>query len=189
MSVRRHKIDVGAYHRMAEVGIFEVGARVELIDGEIFDMAPVGQDHAGATNWLVEFFILALAGRAIVSAQNPVRLDARTEPQPDVSVLRRRADFYRSGAPPGPGDVILLVEVSDSTLAYDRDVKLSVYARAGIAESWVVDLQHRLVLVGREPGPAGYATVTAHGSGQAIALASMPDVVLDIERLLGAAAA
>ena len=116
----RRKLTGDDYRRMGEAGIFGEGDRVELIDGQLIDMAPIGQSHAGLVNGLTEALVMACAGRAIVSPQNPVRLDRTSEPQPDLAVLRRRADFYATGEPPGPADTLLLIEVADSSLRFDR---------------------------------------------------------------------
>ena len=120
----RHRLNVDDYHRMAEAGILGEQDRVELIDGDLIDMAPIGQDHIASVNGLAHALFLACGDRAIVSIQNPARLDRFSEPQPDAALFRPRADHYRTGAPPGPADVLLLVEVADSSLRYDRAVKL-----------------------------------------------------------------
>ena len=130
----RHRLTVHDYHRMADAGIFGKDDRIELIDGDLVDMAPIGQGHAAVVARLTRALFMACADRAIVWPQNPIRLDQSSEPQPDVTVLRHRADFYADGERPGPADVLLLVEVADSSLRYDRTVKLPLYARAGIAE-------------------------------------------------------
>ena len=112
----RHKLNVDDYYRMAEAGILGEDDRVELIDGALINMASIGQDHAATVNGLTRVFVMARGDRAIVSVQNPVRLDSFNEPQPDVALFRPRADNYRTGIRPGPNDVLLLVEVADSTL-------------------------------------------------------------------------
>ena len=181
----RHKIDVVAYYRMAEAGILGEDDRIELIDGDLIDMAPIGQDHAGSVNRLNEAFVLACAGRAIVSGQNPIRIDEFNEPQPDIAILRRRADFYTTGERPGPADALLVMEVADSSLRYDRGVKLPLYARAGIAEYWILDLRHRTLEVHRTPRGGDYLEKAEHGKGERIALALMPEIVVDLDTLLG----
>ena len=130
----RHRLTVDDYYRMAEAGILGEDDRVELIDGELIDMASVGPDHIATVNGLTSVLVMACRDRAIVSVQNLARLDRFSEPQPDVTLFRPRADNYRTGARPGPADVLLLVEVADSSLRYDRAVKLPLYARAGIGE-------------------------------------------------------
>ncbi len=181
----RHKLDVDAYHRMAEAGIFGEGDRIELIDGDLIDMAPIGQGHAAIVNGLTEALVIACAGRAIVSPQNSVRINRSSEPQPDLAVLRRRADFYATGEPPGPADVLLLVEVADSSLRFDRTVKLPLYARVGIAEFWIVDLKRRVVDVYRAPAGNGYGDAAAYRSGDRLALALAPEIVVKLDLIFG----
>lgn len=181
----RHKLDVDTYHRMAEAGIFGEDDRIELIDGDLIDMAPIGQGHAAVVNGLNEALVIACAGRAVVSPQNPVRIDRSSEPQPDLAVLRRRADFYAAGEPPGPADVLLLVEVADSSLRFDRTVKLPLYARAGVAEVWIVDLKRRVVDVHRAPAGNEYGEATTYRSGDRLALALAPEIVVSLDLVFG----
>ena len=172
----RHKLDVYAYHRMGEAGILTEDDRIELINGELIEMAPIGQDHMAIANRLNEFLVLAVAGRAIVSVANPVRIDRLNELQPDFSILRRRMDFYGTGEFPHAPDVLLVIEVAKSSLRFDRKVKLPIYARAGIAEYWIVDVQHRLLEVYRSPVGDGYADVSTKRPGESVALTLMPEV-------------
>src|SRR4051812_9665607 len=125
----RHKLDVDVFYRMADAGIFGEDDRIELIDGELIDMAPIGTDHASSSTGLNRALVLACGDRAIVSAGNPLRLDRFNEPQPDFLVLRLRGDNYRT-AHPGAADTLLAVELADSSLRFDRNVKLPLYARA-----------------------------------------------------------
>ena len=143
---------------MGETGILGPDLRTELIDGEIIEMPPIGHPHAGTVNLLVKLLTSAVADRAIVAPQNPVRLNDHTEPLPDIALLKPRADYYRNGHP-GPDDVLLLIEVADSSLAYDRDVKLPRYAGAGIAEVWLVDLVGGRLWVYRQPAEGHYTEV------------------------------
>lgn len=177
----RHRLDVDDYHRMADAGILGEDDRIELIEGDLIDMAPIGQGHAATVNWLTEALILACAGRAIVSPQNPIRLDRSSEPQPDVAVLRRRADFYATGERPGPSDVLLIVEVADSSLSFDRNVKLPLYARAGIAEVWIVDLRRRALDAYRAPDGDGFHEMKTHQPADHVALALAPDIVIKLD--------
>jgi len=179
----RHKLNVDDYHRMAETGILGEDKRVELLDGDLIDMAPIGQDHAATVNGLNRALFLACGDRAIVSIQNSVRLNRFSEPQPDAALFRPRADNYRTGAPPGPADTLLLIEVADSTLRYDRTVKLPLYARAGIAEVWIVDLQRRMVDVHRSPAGDAYTTVETHGPDATVSLSQAPDIAVDLRRV------
>lgn len=181
----RHRLTVYDYHRMADAGIFGEDDRIELIDGDLIDMAPIGSDHAAVVNRLTEAFVLACAGRAIVSIQNPVRIDESSEPQPDVAILRRRDDFYATSGHPGPADILLLVEVADSSLRFDRTVKLPLYARAGIAELWIVDLQRRILDAYRRPAGDGYDEVTMHQPGNLVALVLAPEIVVRLDLVFG----
>lgn len=159
--LQRHRLSVADYYRMAEAGILGEDDRCELIEGEIIDMAPIGSRHASTVKRLLRHFERTVGNSAIVSIQDPIRLDARNEPQPDLALLRHRDDFYQQ-AHPTPGDVLLIVEVADASLRYDREVKLPLYARFGIPEVWIVDLQSSRVEIFRGPK----ATVTAKRSNR-----------------------
>lgn len=130
--VRKHQLTVEAYHTMGEAGLFAENPRVELIDGEIFDMAPIGPPHGSIVDRLNERFVLAAAKMAIVRVQNPIRLGDLSEPEPDLSLLKRVNDFYATSTPVAK-DVYLVVEVADTSLRHDRDVKAALYARHGMA--------------------------------------------------------
>lgn len=152
----RRRLDVDALYRMAEAGIIAWGERVELIDGEIIDMVPIGSEHGGTTDRLNRLFARAMVeGSALVGIQRPLRLDAFNEPQPELLLLAPRPDDY-TRAHPGAGDVLLLVEVANSSLAYDRGTKLPLYARFAIPEVWIVDLGGAAVEVYREPAEGIY---------------------------------
>lgn len=129
--------NVADFHRMGETGFLGPGARLELIEGELFDMAPIGSFHAGTVSILTRLLMRAVADSAIVHVQNPVVLNDHSEPQPDLLLLRPRADYYLS-ANPRAQDVLLLIEVSDSTVQFDRKTKVPLYARHGIPEVWLV---------------------------------------------------
>ncbi len=151
----RHKLNVDDYYRMAETGILKRQDRVELIDGEIIDLAPVSSEHAGHTNWLTMFFARATEGVAMLSVQTPLRLDAHNEPQPDLMLLRPRKDEYRRSHPTA-ADVLLLVEVSDTSLGYDRGAKLSLYAKHKIPEVWIVNIPAKSLEIYRQPTDTGF---------------------------------
>ena len=138
----RHKLTVTDFHRMTEVGILAANAHVELVEGEIFDMAPIGSKHNSTVNKLNRLLGRAVGDLAIVQVQGSLRLGQHTELQPDIALLKYRADFYED-AVPSANDIVLLIEVADSTLAYDRDVKAQLYALAGIPEYWLFDLESR----------------------------------------------
>jgi Uma2 family endonuclease len=183
MEVTKRRFDVDEYHRMAQAGILSEDDRVELIDGEIIEMSPIGNRHAASVDRATELFTSALRGRAQVSVQNPLRLDDYNEPQPDIIVLRRRSDYYASKSRT-PEDAFLVVEVSDSTLRYDIDVKLPRYAAARVAEVWVENLEEDRLLVRRHPGGEGYATRLSLGRGDAVSALAFPDVVFRVGDLI-----
>jgi Uma2 family endonuclease len=137
------------YYRMSEAGILTENDRVELIEGEIIEMSPIGNRHAACVDRATELFISALQGKAIVSVQSPVRLNEYNEPQPDIVVLRRRGDYYESQRRTAE-DTLMLIEVSDS-LHYDVKVKLPIYARTGIPEVWIENLTEDILLICRNP--------------------------------------
>jgi Uma2 family endonuclease len=146
---------VDEFYQMAEAGILREDDRVELLAGEVVQMTPIGSRHAACVSRLNRLLNQGLGEECIVRVQDPVRLDEHSEPQPDVAVLRFRQDFYRE-AHPGPADVLLVIEVADSSADLDREVKVPLYARAGVPEVWVVDLAARAVDVYREASPEGY---------------------------------
>jgi Uma2 family endonuclease len=182
-TVVRHRFSVEDYHRMAQAGILGEDDRVELIDGEIVDMAPIGPRHAGTVKRLADLLSGALRGRAILSVQDPVRLGERSEPQPDVALLRPRADYYASGHPTA-ADVLLVVEVAETSADYDRQLKLPLYARHGIPEAWLVDLERTRVEVYRRPTAEGYGEVMTLGTGDALSPLALPDVSLPLSEVL-----
>ncbi len=181
--VRRRRLDVDQYHRMGEAGVFEGNERVELIEGELVEMAPIGDRHAGTAIELNELLIAAARGRAVVAVGNPVRLSRYNEPQPDFALLRLRADRYR-GSTPTAADILLLVEVADSSLRYDRTVKLPLYARHGVPEVWIVDLEGGTVEVCREPAADGYAVVSRAGVGEGLEPALLPGLRIVVAEII-----
>ncbi len=178
----RHRLTVAEYHRMAETGIFAPDARVELIEGEIIDMPPIGSPYAGTVGFLGKRLERAAGDHALVFVQNPVFLDMHHEPQPDLMLLRPRADFYKS-AHPQPGDVLLIVEVADTSLAYDTQIKLPLYARHGIPEVWLADLPNRRFIVHRTPTPTGFQDVQTLTDLSALTPLLLPDVAIDLSNL------
>ena len=182
--VTRRRLTVAEYHRMGEVGILSHRDAVELIEGELVLMAPVGSGHSGTVNRLNRALTTAIGDRGVVAPQNPVRLDDHSEPQPDFAVLKPRDDFY-VGATPRPQDVLLMIEVADSSLAYDREVKRALYARHGLPELWIVDLQAGRIEVCRAPAPDGYAEVASVGRGETIEIGLLPGVAIAAASVLG----
>ncbi len=162
--VPRHRLNRRDYYRLGEAGLLAEGDRVELLDGQLIDMSPIGPRHAIVVGNLNALLVTAFAGRAWVRCQDPVVLDDGSEPQPDLALVRRPWVGYPQTHPgpgpgPGPGDTFLLIEVSDSSLDFDSPVKLELYARAGIPEVWIVDLTTDRVLVHRHPSGGSYASV------------------------------
>jgi len=179
-------ISVDDYHRMADEGLFAEDARMELIEGEIVEMAPIKNPHAAAMRRLNLFFHRRFLDRALVSPQNPLRLGTWSEPLPDLILLTWRDDYYAASVPVA-ADVLLLVEVADSSAGYDRRVKAPLYARHGIREYWILDLPGKILEVYRRPGPDGYAEVRHLRRGDSVAPEALPDAVFAVSDLLGLA--
>jgi Uma2 family endonuclease len=185
VTLRRRRFTLDEYHRMGESGILGAGDRVELIEGEIVEMAPIGSRHAGTVARIQHLFSARLGERAVVWVQNPLVLRAHvSEPEPDVMLLAPRTDFYAS-ALPEPTDVRLVVEVADTSLAYDRRTKLPLYARAAVAEAWLVDIDAGGVDLYREPSAGGYADVRSAGRDERFSPRAFPDIVVTRRDLLG----
>jgi Uma2 family endonuclease len=184
VELKRYRFTVDEYHRMAEAGIFGEDDRVELIEGEIVEMPPIGPGHNGTVARFNDRFGRRFADVALVWVQSSLRLDRYNEPLPDVTLLRRRDDFYTS-ANPTPPDVLLVVEVADSTLTTDLRVKAPLYARLAVPELWVADLRNQALHVYREPTADGYRVVQTLRRGDRVAPLAFPDRELDVEELLG----
>ncbi|HEY2081757.1 MAG TPA: Uma2 family endonuclease, partial [Verrucomicrobiae bacterium] len=178
-----HRFTAEDYHRMADLGFLKPDARVELIEGAIHDMSPIGPLHSGIVNRLIRLFNLRVKGRWIVSAQNPVGLDKYSEPQPDLVLLKPAPDDYVSHHP-APDDVFLLIEIADSSLEFDRNKKLPVYARAGIPELWIVNLQESTIEIYREPHFTGYEKKRVLRAGDKASPMAFSDMVIDVAELL-----
>jgi Uma2 family endonuclease len=171
------------YHRMGEAGILKPTDRVELIRGEIVEMSPIGRRHYAFVNNLSHLLIMGLAGRAIVAVQGPIVLTGDTEPEPDLAVIRRRTPPYKDREA-HTEDAFLLIEVAESSLAYDRSTKLRLYAAAGIPEYWVVDCVAESIEVHRTPHADGYRDVTRiAGAAATVTLQAFPDVVLALAEI------
>jgi len=165
----KRRFTVHEFQRMGEAGILGEDDRVELIDGEIVTMPPIGPRHASCVRRLVAMLSPLVGSSAIVDVQNPLRLGEHAEPQPDVVLLKPRPDYYRRSHP-GPGDVLLVVEVADTSGEYDRGVKVPEYARAGVAEVWVIDLSGGLIEIYRRPVGGEYGEQFAVGAGGRLTL-------------------
>lgn len=180
----KRRFTVEEYYGLARAGILGRDDRVELIDGEIVEMAPSGPGHAGSIGLAQSVLGRRLGDRVHIRVQSPIWLDQYNEPEPDLAVVRPRADFYRY-AHPRPADIFLVVEVSDTTLASDRGVKMPLYARAGLPEAWIIDPRHEVVLVHREPAQDGYRLVTRLRRGERLSPLACPDDAIAVDDLLG----
>jgi Uma2 family endonuclease len=182
--VVRRPLTVAEYHRMGEVGILTEDDRVELIEGELIAMSPIGSEHSGTVNALTRILVQTVGDRGVVAVQNPVQLDDLSEPQPDFAVLKPREDDYRR-ATPRPDEVLLIVEVANTSLAYDRAVKRSLYARHGIPEFWIVNLAAGEVEVCRVPTGDQYASIAHVGRDGILEPALLPGATIPVAALIG----
>jgi Uma2 family endonuclease len=180
---RPRLITVDEFHRMAEAGIFRPGERVELLDGVVIGVPPPSPPHSDATDRIGELFYERFRERARIGIQRPVLLDDLSEPEPDVVLARRRDEGYRDRHP-GPGDVLLVVEVALSSLGHDRGKKLRAYARSGIAEVWIVDVARRRVEVYAQPRDGSYAVTRIANRGDAIAPTAFPADAIPVASLV-----
>jgi hypothetical protein len=181
----RRRFNVDEYYAMARAGILAEDERVELLDGEVVVMTPIGIRHQACVDRLTDAFSRRCTDRAVVRVQGPVRLDEYAEPEPDVALLRRPLERY-DVAHPAPEDVLLVVEVADTSLERDGGPKLSFYASAGIVEVWIVNVQAREIEVYRQPSGTRYADVQHLREGSVTPLA-FPGEAIDIEDILGPA--
>lgn len=167
---------------MGEAGVFAPDARLELIEGEIVEMAPIGSPHAGAVNVLNRLFVRLAGDLAVVSVQQPLIVGERSVPQPDIALLKPRADSY-SRSHPSAADVLLVVEVADTSLNFDLTTKIPLYARAGISEAWVLDVQQRSLRVFRDPGPSGYSGTFTYSAGESVSALALPALTVAVAAL------
>jgi Uma2 family endonuclease len=179
--ITRYRLTVDDYHRLGDAGVFREGEQVELIEGEIVKMPPIGPEHAGVVTWLNDLLTLGLYGKAMLRVQSPVRLRGHSEPQPDIAIVRTRDDYYRQ-AHPGPEDVLLIVEVADTTVRYDREIKTLLYASHGIPEVWLLDLIEKRLEVYHGPEGGEYRHVDYYRSGT-VCPKAFPDLAVDLESL------
>lgn len=180
----RRRFTADEFHRMGQAGIFTEDDRLELLEGEIVAMTPIGSRHAACVKRLVRLLSARLEGRAILSVQDPVRLGAHSEPQPDLALLRPQDDFYASSHP-GPADVLLIIEVADASDSLDRDAKVPLYARAGIPEVWLVSLPTQIIEVYRQPSRQGYRAIHPRARGESVGVAALADLTLLVGEILG----
>jgi Uma2 family endonuclease len=183
-SPRRHRLSVSDYYRMAEVGILAPDACVELIDGDIIDMVPPGSLHAATVHRMTKILVGAAGDDALVLVQNPVRLSELSEPQPDLALLRPRDDFYSKNHP-GPADVLLVVEIADSSLRFDRDTKVSLYAVHAIPEMWLLDLLGRRLVRHRAPQQGSYTQVDEPNLGVPLEVSELSGVAIELQQIFG----
>jgi len=179
-----HLFTVEEYEAMGRAGVFPDGKRLELLGGEIVEMTPIGSPHAATVKRLTRLLVTGLSERAIVGVQDPVVLSDLSEPQPDLVVLRPRADFYAE-AHPRPEDVLLVIEVADTTGRWDRTVKRPLYAAAGVPEMWIVDVTARVIEVALEPAADGYRSIRQLGVADAVSPAAFPDLSITVAELFG----
>lgn len=180
---QKHLTDIDEWRRLGEAGIFPPDSRLELINGEIFEMTPIGCNHAGHVIRLMNFFAIRVAGKAIMNAQNPLRLGDLSEPEPDFMLLKPNPDFY-STRHPVAADMLLLVEVADSSLEFDRNQKMHLYALHRIPEYWLLNLNEASVEIYRKPAGDLYAEKRTLIASDSIALSELPEITIDIGDIL-----
>lgn len=184
VQIAKHWFTVAEYNRMGETGILTEDDRVELVEGEIIEMSPIGRRHAACVGRLTNLLGRLLAEKAIVWVQNPIVLNDYSEPQPDVALLRRRDDFYENSLPT-PDDVLLVVEVADTTVEYDRQIKVPLYARAGIAEVWIVNLVDEQIEIHAQPAGEAYQSKRVARRGETINSPGAFNLTLGVDDILG----
>lgn len=185
VEVTRRRFTAAEYFRLAETGILTENDAVELIWGEIVEMSPINVPHALCVNRLTMLLSAKLNGQAIVSVQNPLQIDEYSIPQPDIALWKLPIEKYVDRLA-GPSDVLLVVEVADSSIRYDRKAKTKLYGAAGISEYWIANLPGQQIEVYREPRPNGYRTLTVYAPGETLSPLAFPDVTLLVDEVLGA---
>ncbi len=183
-TLERRRFSVDEYDRMIEAGILQEDEHVELLQGEIVCMAPIGIPHANVVSFLLNWFARRLPETFHVRAQDPIRIPPSAEPEPDLAIVHGPIGTY-SAAHPGPAEVLLLIEVADTSLSHDRDVKGPLYAGAGIPDYWLFDLAGEQILVHREPKRGRYTKIDAVRRGDTLAPLAFPDLVVPLDELLG----
>lgn len=184
MTVAKRLFTVDEYYRMAEVGILRPGDHVELLDGEVVQMSPISSRHAACVRRFQGHFSTQTSGRALVSVQSPVRLNDLSEPEPDLALLVPRSDFY-AASHPTPKDILLLVEVAETSAVFDLGAKALAYARAGIPEFWVADLPSLQVVLHSDPSPNGYRSIRIARRGERLTPLLVAGVEMGVEDALG----
>ncbi len=181
--IQKKMFSIAEYHYMTEIGILKENDRVELIEGEIINMAAIGSHHAACVDRLNRLFVTDLGEKAIVRIQSPFTIGDFSEPEPDIALLKPCKNFYAK-AHPGPEDVLLIIEVSDTTLDYDRNFKIPLYARAGIREAWIINLQETYIEVYSTPSKQGYKMLRKYYEGDILTVSSFPDIKIAVDELL-----
>jgi Uma2 family endonuclease len=182
-SIAVRRLTVGDYHRMAEAGIFSADERVELLDGNLISMAAKGTAHSSATTRTRKVVEAALGGRVLVRVQDPVQLDDYSEPEPDIAIVALEPLEYADHHPK-PSEIFLLIEVADTSLAFDLGAKALAYARSGIPEYWVLDVQFRKLYVLRSPMIEGYQSKVVLTEAMQIVPLAFPEYILEIREML-----
>ena len=183
MQLATKKFTVEQYHQMAEATFFAPEERLELIRGEIIEMSPIGLKHATVVKRLNNFLTYQLHNQAIIGVQDPVQLDNFSEPQPDISVLKMRSDFYELEIPKSQ-DILWLIEVSDKSLKYDQEIKLPLYAESKIHEVWLVNLNNNTLEVYRNPQNNIYQEEQILQVNQSLSSLAFPNLIIDIKEIL-----
>ncbi len=178
----KYRLNVEQYYKMAEVGILGIEQRTELIEGEIIEMSAIGTKHAICVSNLSELLTLRTIQIAHVRQQNPVHLSDRSEPQPDIALVKRPSSLY-ADCHPTPDDIFLLIEVSDSTLKYDREVKIPLYAKAGISEVWIANIEEQIFEVYKSPNQDRYEQVQNYGKGEMISMSMFTDIAIAVDEV------
>ncbi|HZH32583.1 MAG TPA: Uma2 family endonuclease [Pyrinomonadaceae bacterium] len=184
LPISKYYFSAAEFERMGEAGVFTKDARLELIEGEIIEMSPIGSRHAACVNFLTRFLIRALGDTTLVTIQNPIRLNDFSEPEPDLALLRLRDDFYRD-AHPTPADVLLVIEVADTTLAYDRQIKAPLYAQAGIEETWIVNLTEEQIETYSGLADGSYQTIVNFRRGEEARARTIANLSVSVADVLG----
>jgi Uma2 family endonuclease len=184
VQISKRLFTIGEYHQMVEAGILTEDDRVELIAGEVVEMSPIGTRHAACVKRLNQLLSERLGQLVLISVQDPIHLGEHSEPEPDLALLHPRSDFYVQ-AHPEPEDVLLVIEVAESSAEYDRQVKIPLYAQNGIAEVWVVDLAGGTIEVYRQPSPSGYGQIQRLKRSQSLSPQAFPQLVVTVNEILG----
>jgi len=182
--ISRYYFTVAEFERMGEAGVFTSDAHLELIEGEIIEKSPIGSRHAACVNFLSRFLNRTVGDIALVSIQNPIRLNDFSEPEPDLALLRLRDDFYRA-AHPTPADLLFIIEVADTTLAYDRQVKIPLYAKAGIAEVWIINLTDEQIEIYTGLDGDTYQTIINFRRGEEARAHTIANLAVSVAAVLG----